>query len=62
VYVDVDIRDAMRMLRDLLPVSCPAEQNFSTLSHKSHDFREKKLSKMFVMIFSTTFICSMSDS
>jgi len=41
----------------LLIVFCPALQDFPTLSHKRHDFREKKVTehKMCVLIFSVTF-------
>jgi hypothetical protein len=36
-------------------MACPALQNFSTLSHKRHDFRENVIEyKMRVLIFSTT--------
>jgi len=37
------IQHAMRMLRIMLSsVACPAIAYFSTLSHKRHDFRQKK--------------------
>ena len=40
----------------LSSVACPAQQYFSTLSHKRHDFLEKKAIKheMCVLISSTT--------
>jgi len=40
-------------------VACPAVQYFSTLSHKRHDFREKKNIieyKLRVLIFSALFV------
>jgi hypothetical protein len=42
----------------LSSVSCPALNNFSTFSHKRHDFREKKVTeiKTCFSIFSTTFV------
>jgi len=42
----------------MLPyVACSALQYFSTLSHKRHDVREKKIiaHKICILIFSTTF-------
>ena len=39
----------------LSSVACSALQYFSTVSHKRHDFREKKINiKIPVLIFSTT--------
>ena len=48
----------------LLSVPCPALLYFSTLSHKRHDFREKKwLSNMkCVLIFSTSLVWHISHS
>jgi hypothetical protein len=38
------IRNAKRMRRIVLSFSaCPVPQYFSTLSHKRHDFRKKKV-------------------
>jgi len=46
----------------LCSVACPAVQNFSTLSHKQREFREKKVTehKMCVLIFCTTFVWNIS--
>ena len=49
------IQHAMRM-RHITSAACPAAQYFSTLSHKQHDFLNKKLlnKKRHALIFSTT--------
>jgi len=47
----------------LSSVPCPALQYFSTLSHKWHDFRKKKLLNIkCVLIFPTTFVWNISHS
>ena len=47
----------------LSSVACLALQYFSTLSHKKHDFREKIIEhKMYVLVFSTTFVWRISHS
>ena len=54
------------MRRIILPsVACLALSYFSTLSHKRHDFREKKNvteHKLCILICSTTFISNIFDS
>jgi hypothetical protein len=53
------IQHVKRMRRIILSsVTCVILPHFSTLSHKRHDFREKKIinHKTCVLIFSTTFI------
>jgi len=48
----------------LSPVACPALLYFSTLSHKRHDFRKKKVIeyKIDVLIFSTAFVRNISHT
>jgi acyl-coenzyme A synthetase/AMP-(fatty) acid ligase len=47
----------------LSSVTCPAAQYFFTLSPKQQDFRKKMTEhKMYVLIFSTTFIRNISHS
>jgi len=55
VSVALLYQHAKRMCRMILStVACPVLQYFSTLSHKSHDFRKKFFErKMCVLIFST---------
>ena len=59
MFVALVIQYVMRMRRIiLLSVASPALQQFSTLSNKRHDFRQKKVieHKISVLIFSTTFV------
>jgi hypothetical protein len=47
----------------LLYVTCPAVPYLSTLSHKQHDFRKKKLWNIkCVLVLSTTFVSNVSHS
>jgi hypothetical protein len=46
----------------LSSVSCPALQYISTLSHKRHDFRKKKITEHTVLISSANFIRNISHS
>jgi hypothetical protein len=64
VFVALAIQHAKRMRRILLScVTCSAVPYFSTLSHKSHDFRNKVIEhKICVLICSTTFIWKISHS
>jgi hypothetical protein len=58
VFVALGVQHAM-CVRQIVMCGLPAPQNFSTLSHKRHDFRKKKKiteRKMCVLIFSTSFV------
>jgi hypothetical protein len=63
VSVVLVIQHAKRMRRIMSSsVACMALPYFPTLSHKRHDFREKVIEhKMCVLIFSTTFVCNVSN-
>ena len=53
------IQQVKRMRRIILPfVACLVLPYFSTLSHKRHDFRGKKIieHKIFVLIFTSNFV------
>jgi hypothetical protein len=58
VSVALDIQHAMGMRHIMLSsVANPSVPNFSALSHKRHDFREKVIEpKIRVLIFSKTFV------
>jgi hypothetical protein len=61
VSVALVIQHAKRMRRIILSsVACPALQNFSTLSHKRHDFRKKLLNTTCVFWFSLQRLCETS--
>jgi hypothetical protein len=63
VFVALGIQHTMRKRRTILSFAAsPALPNFSTLSQKEHDFRQKKVieHKMCVLIFSTTFVRNIS--
>jgi len=64
VSVAVGIQTAKRMHCTIFSsVACPALAHFSTLSHKRHNFQENVTeNKMFVLIFSTTFVWNISHS
>jgi len=65
VPVTLGIWHANCMRRVMLSsVACPAVQYFSTLSHKWHDFRKKKVieHKMCVLIFSATSLWNICHS
>jgi hypothetical protein len=65
VSVVLFIRYAIHMRRVILSsVASMAAQYFPTLSHKRHDFQEKKGigPKMYVLIFSTNFVSNISYS
>ena len=64
VFVVLVIQHATRMRRIILsPVTYPALQNFSTLSHKRHDFRKTVTEhKMCILIFSTTLVWKICHS
>jgi predicted CDP-diglyceride synthetase/phosphatidate cytidylyltransferase len=64
VSVALVIQHAKRMRLVILSfVACLALQNFSTLSHKRHDFRKNVIeNKMCVLIFSTSFVSNISHS
>jgi hypothetical protein len=51
VYVALVIQHTKR-IHHIVIVACPAQQYFSTSSHKRHDFRRKKIieHKMYVLI------------
>jgi len=60
VSVTLLILQAMRVRRSILSAAaCPAAQYFSTLSHKQHDFRKKKMMLLkikCILIFGTNFV------
>ena len=66
VFVSLVIQQARHMSRIILSsVACPALHYPSTLSHKRHNFRQKKKVikyKMCVLSFSTTFVTNISHS
>jgi len=65
VSVALGMQHAKIMRRIILsPVTCPALQYFSALSHKRHDFRGggDTEDKMTLLIFSTTFAWNISHS
>ena len=60
--VALGIQLAVRM-RHIAICALPRSTNFSTLSHKRRDFRGKVTEhKMWVLVFSTTFVCNISHS
>jgi hypothetical protein len=60
VFVALGIQLAKRMRRIDISVLSDCTVFAPTSSHKRHDFRKKKLieHKMYVLIFSTTFVCN----
>jgi len=63
VFVALGIQHVMRM-RLIFIYGLPVCKIFFTLSHKRHDFSEKKVieHKMCVLIFSTSFVWNISHS
>ena len=61
VSATLGIQHAMRLRH--IAICGPALQYFSTLSHKWHDLKKKFIEhKMYVLIFSTTFLWNISHS
>ena len=58
------MRHSRKMRRIMLSsVACLAVLYFSTLSQTRYDFQKKVIEhKMYVLIFSTTFVCNISHS
>jgi hypothetical protein len=58
MFVVLVIQHAKRMPSVILSfVACPAVPHFSTLSHKTHNFRETVTEhKQYILILSTTFV------
>jgi hypothetical protein len=64
VFIALVFQHAMHMRLIILPyVDRSAVQYFSTLSHKGHEFRKKKvIAYMYVLVFSTTCVWNVCQS